>query len=306
VPLWAQPVRAGAKTLPAVTSAGVAPPVVNLHPIEHRKQQSSGTARIGRNVRQCRARAVALRPERDDAALGVERRRTCRGRAASGGAGLARQARLPRAVAARGRPAPRSRPSVAAVGTAHAHRIERAIEPAHNEPDGPQGKDSHAADAAGSRPSGWGSGSNARLRHTGDGGVRRSPGRLGPAGSRGLRGRGAERPAMSAPRRAGASRAPAWPPRYGPVGAPVTPVRPRGHCGLTSASDHPEEPMPNRPTPRQLRLLRTLAVERGQTFAVPPRQGSGQPRDRPARGASSLDPVRGDARSPRCQPRPGV
>jgi hypothetical protein len=27
--------------------------------------------------------------------------------------------------------------------------------------------------------------------------------------------------------------------------------------------------MPNRPTPKQLRLLRTLAVERGQTFAVP-------------------------------------
>ena len=27
--------------------------------------------------------------------------------------------------------------------------------------------------------------------------------------------------------------------------------------------------MPNRPSPRQLRLLRTLAVERGQTFAVP-------------------------------------
>jgi hypothetical protein len=27
--------------------------------------------------------------------------------------------------------------------------------------------------------------------------------------------------------------------------------------------------MPNRPTPRQLRLLRTLATERGQTFAVP-------------------------------------
>jgi len=27
--------------------------------------------------------------------------------------------------------------------------------------------------------------------------------------------------------------------------------------------------MPNRPTPKQLRLLRTLAVERGETFAVP-------------------------------------
>jgi hypothetical protein len=27
--------------------------------------------------------------------------------------------------------------------------------------------------------------------------------------------------------------------------------------------------MPDRPTPRQLRLLRTLAVERGETFAVP-------------------------------------
>jgi hypothetical protein len=27
--------------------------------------------------------------------------------------------------------------------------------------------------------------------------------------------------------------------------------------------------MPNRPTPRQLGLLRTLATERGQTFAIP-------------------------------------
>jgi hypothetical protein len=31
--------------------------------------------------------------------------------------------------------------------------------------------------------------------------------------------------------------------------------------------------MPNRPTPRQLRLLRTPATERGQTFAVPHTRG---------------------------------
>jgi hypothetical protein len=44
--------------------------------------------------------------------------------------------------------------------------------------------------------------------------------------------------------------------------------------------------MPHRPTPKQRRLLRTLAAERGQTFAVPHR-GSDQPRDRPAQGAPS-------------------
>src|SRR4051794_31523064 len=82
-------------------------------------------------------------------------------------------------------------------------------------------------------------------------------------------GRGAEWPATSVRHRAGASRAPAWPPLRGPVGAPLTPDRPPGQRGLTSAPDHPEEPMPNRPTPKQLRLLRTLAAERGQTFAVP-------------------------------------
>src|SRR5215208_7296498 len=80
--------------------------------------------------------------------------------------------------------------------------------------------------------------------------------------------RGAEWPATSARPPDRASRAPASPPLLGPVRAPLTPGQLPGHRGLTSASDHPEEPVPNRPTPEHLRLLRTLAVERGETFAI--------------------------------------
>ena len=104
--------------------------------------------------------------------------------------------------------------------------------------------------------------------------------------------RGAEWPATCARHRTGASRAPASPPLRGPVGAPLTPGRSPGGCGLTSAPDHPEEPMPNRPTPKQLRLLRTLAVERGETFAVPQTKAEAarlKARDRSARSETALD-----------------
>ena len=54
--------------------------------------------------------------------------------------------------------------------------------------------------------------------------------------------------------------------------------------------------MPNRPTPKPLRLLRTLAVERGETFAVPrPKAEAGgeiarlKARDRSARSEAALD-----------------
>jgi len=54
--------------------------------------------------------------------------------------------------------------------------------------------------------------------------------------------------------------------------------------------------MPNRPTPKQLRLLRTLAVERGETFAVPQTKPEAsretarlKARDRSARSEAALD-----------------
>jgi hypothetical protein len=49
----------------------------------------------------------------------------------------------------------------------------------------------------------------------------------------------------------------------------LTPGRLPGHRGLASAPDPRRSPCPTAPTPKQLRLLRTLATERGQTFAVP-------------------------------------
>jgi hypothetical protein len=54
--------------------------------------------------------------------------------------------------------------------------------------------------------------------------------------------------------------------------------------------------MPDRPTPKQLRLLRTLAVERGETFAVPRTKAEAggeiarlKARDRSARSEAALD-----------------
>jgi hypothetical protein len=49
--------------------------------------------------------------------------------------------------------------------------------------------------------------------------------------------------------------------------------------------------MPNRPTPKQLRLLRTLAAERGQTFAVP------HTRAQASRGIARLKTQRRSTRS---------
>src|SRR4051812_940711 len=61
---------------------------------------------------------------------------------------------------------------------------------------------------------------------------------------------GAERPASSARRASGASRATASPPLRGPVGWRLTPGRSPGHGGRASAPDHQEEPMNLKRRPR--------------------------------------------------------